>query len=199
MRLALIKIAQLATLFIAICLTGCTGMRLIDTQVSSFVPQAVPAGATYRFERLPSQQANPAAQMRLEAMTEQALSKVGLQRNDEKATLTAQVSLTQRAEFTPVDPPGFGWGLGWHIGGGHVLMGNRPLFPGLGDRTSYWREVRLILRDQASQTVTFETRATHDGAWSDSDAVIPAMLDAALQGYPNPPAGTRQVNIEIPR
>jgi hypothetical protein len=28
---------------------------------------------------------------------------------------------------------------------------------------------------------------------------LPAMLAAALQGFPVPPAGTRRVNIEIPR
>jgi len=45
----------------------------------------------------------------------------------------------------------------------------------------------------------FESRASHDGPWSDSQAVVPAMLDAALQGFPNPPSGTRQVGVEIPR
>jgi hypothetical protein len=47
--------------------------------------------------------------------------------------------------------------------------------------------------------VLYETRATHDGIWADARAVLPAMLAAALQGFPVPPAGTRRVNIEIPR
>ena len=42
-------------------------------------------------------------------------------------------------------------------------------------------------------------RAAHDGRWNSSPALWTAMLDAALQGFPAPPAGVRQVNIEIPR
>jgi len=45
----------------------------------------------------------------------------------------------------------------------------------------------------------FETRATHDGPWADSAQILPAMLAAALQGFPHPPAGVRRVDIEIPR
>ena len=194
-----INIAREAIFFIAIWLSGCTGVRLVDSQVNSFAPRPVPAGASYRFERLPSQQANPASQSRLEAMAEQALAKVGLKRNDAAAELTAQVTATQRVENNTVDPPAFGWGIGWRMGGGHVMLGNGALFPGLGDQPSYWREVSLVLRNQATQAVVFESRASHDGRWSDSDAILPAMLDAALYGFPNPPAGTRRVNIEIPR
>jgi len=47
--------------------------------------------------------------------------------------------------------------------------------------------------------VVFETRATHDGPWADSAQILPAMLQAALQGFPAPPAGMRRVNMEIPR
>jgi len=45
--------------------------------------------------------------------------------------------------------------------------------------------------------VVFESRASHDGPWSDCAAIVPAMLDAALQGFPNLPPGQRHVNIEI--
>ena len=51
----------------------------------------------------------------------------------------------------------------------------------------------------AAGAVVFESHASHDGIWPDSEAVLAAMLDAALQGFPTPPAGARQVNIEIPR
>ena len=63
----------------------------------------------------------------------------------------------------------------------------------------YLREVSLVLRDSRSHAVLYETRATHDGIWADARAVLPAMLAAALQGFPVPPSGTRRVNIEIPR
>jgi len=45
----------------------------------------------------------------------------------------------------------------------------------------------------------FESRANHDGRWSDDLAVVPAMFEAALRGFPNPPQGVRRVDIEIAR
>ena len=174
-------------------------MRLVDSQVNAFAPAPVPAGSRYRFERLPSQQIHPEAQTQLEAMAEQALAKVGLTRDDGAARYSVQVSATQRAEQTVLDRPALGWNLGWMMGNGGIALAGGGLFPGLDARINYWREVGLIIRERATQAVVFESRATHDGPWSDSNAILPAMLDAALQGFPNPPAGERRVNIEIPR
>jgi len=190
--------ALTALLFVVTLLTGCSGMRLVDSQVNSFAPASVPAGSRYRFERLPSQQANP-AQDRLERMAEQALAQVGLTRDDQAARYSVQVSATQRAQQLVLDRPALGWNLGWMFGNGGISVGNGMLFPGLDARTSYWREVGLVVRERASQAVVFESRAVHEGPWSDSEAILSAMLDAALQGFPNPPAGERRVNIEIPR
>lgn len=196
--LALAKYAQAALFFIAITLTGCASTRLIDTQVSSFTPHTVAAGASYRFERLPSQQADP-AQAQLEALAQQALAKVGLKQAD-IAPLSVQVTAVQRQESNPYqNGMNIGIGLGWVFGNGSVSIGNRgALFPGLDTQPSYWRQVSLIMRD-ASQTVVFESHATHEGIWRDSTAILSAMLDAALQDFPHPPAGVRRVNIEIPR
>jgi hypothetical protein len=47
--------------------------------------------------------------------------------------------------------------------------------------------------------VVLETSARHDGRWNDSPALWRAMLDAALSGFPQQPAGLREVNIDIPR
>lgn len=188
-----------ALLFAAFLLTGCSGMRVVDSQVNSFAPATVAAGSRYRFDRLPSQQSNPAAQEQLEAMAEVALTKVGLVRDDQGASLSVQVSVTERAEQSAMDHPALGWNLGWRVGNGGAWMGRGPLFPGLDVRTSYWREVGLVLRQRSTQAVVFESRASHDGPWADSEAVLPAMLDAALQGFPTPPTGVRRVNIEIAR
>ena len=188
-----------ALLFIALLLTGCTGMRLVDSQVSSFAPVSVPAGSYYRFERLPSQQADP-GQARLESMTRQALAQVGLNHDDRAARYSVQVSATQRAQQTLLyHRPAMGWNMGWMFGHGGISVGSGMLFNGMDTRTSFWHEVGLIVRERSTQAVVFESRAVHDGPWSDSDAILPAMLDAALQGFPNPPAGERRVNIEIPR
>ena len=193
--------ALAAIILVAFFLTGCTGVRLVDSQVNSFAPKPIPPGASYRFERLPSQQAQEPAQAQLEAMAEQALAKVGLKRNDNTPGYSVQVTVRQRMESNSIDSPRFGWSLGWMVGGGQVMLGNRhsALFPGLGAQPNHWREVTLVLRELATQAVVFESRASHDGPWSDSQAVVPAMLDAALQGFPNPPSGTRQVGVEIPR
>lgn len=121
-------------------------------------------------------------------------------RNDSAARLLAQVQVTQRVERSSATTLPLGWPvgvrLGHHVGPG---MGGGPLFPGLAELPSYWREVHLTLRELATQAVVFESRARHEGPWSDSAAILPAMLDAALQGFPNPPSGERRVNIEIQR
>lgn len=73
-----------------------------------------------------------------------------------------------------------------------------PLF--LRMETPYYkREVSVVIRHAASGRVVYETRAAHDGRWNSSNALWSAMLDAALSNFPTPPAGLRQVNIEVPR
>lgn len=199
MPLALINKAQAALLLIVFLVSGCASTRLIDSQVTSFAPQVIAAGASYQFERLPSQMANPASQAKLEKLAEQALAKVGMKRQN-AAPLTVQVSAVQRQESTfNQSSMSIGWGLGWAFGNGSIGIGNRgALFPGLDSQPNYWRQVSLIMRSAAG-AVVFESHASHEDIWSDSDAILAAMLDAALQGFPTPPAGLRRVSIEIPR
>ncbi|HWT20483.1 MAG TPA: hypothetical protein VN280_16330, partial [Variovorax sp.] len=72
------KRAFSALLLIA-SLSGCATSWVVDSDVKSFSSMGtVPSGATYRFERLPSQQADPARQESLEAMAAAAFEKVGL-------------------------------------------------------------------------------------------------------------------------
>jgi len=185
----------LLALFLGVSLLqGCSGMRVVDSQVSSFAPAPVPTGSRYRFERLPSQQSAAAAQDALEAMAQEALNQVGLVHDDKAAAFTVQVSATQRLQQELFERPLWGWSPGWRRGSGTLAP-----FPVLNARTSYWREVGLIIRNSATQQVVFESHATNDGPWSDSEAVLPAMLDAALEGFPEPATGVRRVNIEIAR
>ena len=94
--------------------------------------------------------------------------------------------------------PGFGFpGRDYVVtGSGQVIYA--PLF--LRMETPYYkREVSVIIRHAASGRVVYETRAAHDGRWNSSNPLWTAMLDAALRDFPAPPAGPRQVNIELPR
>lgn len=199
MSLAPVRMARSVLLLMVFLISGCASTRLIDSQVNSFAPQVIAAGAGYQFERLPSQLADPVSQAKLEKLAEQALAKVGLKRQN-AAPLSVQVSAVQRQENTlNQSGVGIGWGLGWVFGNGTISLGNRgALFPGLETQTTYWRQVSLIMRN-ASGAVVFESHASHEGIWSDGEVVLAAMLDAALQGFPTPPTGVRRVNIEIPR
>ena len=203
--------------FIAICfvtlgLVGCGSMRLVDTDVRSYAtPPLVPVGARYRFERLPSQQAqvDAAEQNKLEAMVQPALAKVGMQRDDAAANYSVQVLVGIKVDpYAPWDRSSFDWGpgfnFGWGARGGNLLFMGYHSFRGwsgfgMSELPYYWYQVSLIIRNLGNAQVVYETHAAHDGRWADSEAILPALFEAALQGFPNPPQGERHINIEIPR
>jgi hypothetical protein len=207
-------------------LSGCASVFLVDNQVQSYARWAdrpTPTGATtpipqapqvYRFDRLPSQQDNRsgAGQDELERLASISLAKVGWTPAAAGVTAlwTVEVSGgTLRLPRAPWESPydgywggGFGPGFGFP-GRDYVVTGTgqiiyAPLF--LRMETPYYkREVSVIIRHAASGRVVYETRAAHDGRWNSSNALWTAMLDAALSNFPAPPAGLRQVNIEVPR
>ena len=188
-------------------LSGCATVRLIDSDVVSV--SAAPAGmnlqgARYRFERLPSQANNPEAGL-AEQQAQAAMGAVGLVRDDAHAQISVQVNFAGMQYLAdawgrPL-PPG-----AWSPFYGSIAMG-RGIGPnaglGMGMRfpppTQYRREVSLIMRDLQSGQVVYETRASHEGIWSDSAQIFATLFQAAMANCPNPPAGPRRVNIEIPR
>jgi len=200
----------------ALLLSACSGLRVVDNDVASFAqwPNATaPApGSSYRFERLPSQQVTlpqsgisgmELTQDQLEAIARTALDKVGFLNNPTTAAFNLQVSATTRyAQRYPYNSPAYGGfgGSGISLGGGTAGSFIGFSFPlGMAEPPLYLREVSIVVRDAASNAVVFESRATHSGIWNDPRAVLPAMFEAALQGFPTPPAGARRINIEIPR
>ena len=193
-----LAIVLVTTLF----LTACSGMRVVDSDVTAFSAwtAAPPApGTRYRFERLPSQQSINAQQERIEALATTSLSKVGMALSPADARYSVQVFLvTEIVQRYPA--PGFGFGgSGVSIGGGSRGASVGLTFPiGYGD-SYYKRTVSVLMRELTTQKVVFETRALHDGPSGDAFAVLPAMLDSALLGFPQPPLGTRKINVEIPR
>ena len=195
--------AQKAIILIAILfLTACSGMRVVDSDVTAFsawtAAPPVP-GTRYRFERLPSQQSVNAQQDRIEALATTSLAKVGMVLSPPDARYSVQVLLvTDIVQRYPEPGYGFG-GPGVSIGAGNRGTSIGLSLPiGFGE-SYYKRTVSILMRELSSQKVVFETRAMHDGPWSDAFAVLPAMLDSALLGFPQPSSGTRRVNVEIPR
>lgn len=216
LRLARPTLAALA----ALLLSGCASVFLVDNQVESFprwqdrAPNAaVPAAPQiYRFERLPSQQDERGArgQDELERLAEASLAKLGWSRAAPgvSAPWLVQVSAsTVRLPRAPWEDPWDRWGpYGSPLalpGRDYVVTGNGqviffPAFPRF-ESPYYQRAVSLVVRDASGGRVVYETRGAHDGRWNSSPALWVAMLDAALAGFPTPPAGVRQVNIEVPR
>ena len=134
-----------------------------------------------------------------------ALAAAGLRRDDSRARYAVQVSARVTAELSPwADPwygPGWGTGLGygrgWRGAGIHGGWGWGPAF-GPPPDPWYAREVSVLMRELPSNRVVYESRARNDGPYGDSRAVLPVMFQAALQGFPSPPAGERRVDITLP-
>ncbi|MFW5329825.1 DUF4136 domain-containing protein [Hydrogenophaga sp. ZJX-1] len=219
-RIALHWRGLLAALSV-LALGGCASVYRVDNAVESFprwseatvtgqAPAAVPtAPQSYRFDRLPSQTRGQAAadQDQLEQLARAALGQVGWQLAEPGAPArwTVQVgAATLRLPYAPWESP---WDRRW---GGFGLMGRDYVVTGSGhviwtpmfmpmDWPYYQRKVSLLIRQAGSGEVVYETHAAHDGRWNSSPELWRAMLDAALQGFPTPPAGTRQVNVDLPR
>ena len=193
-----------------VALTACGSLRLIDNEVVAFSQlTAMPANASYRFERLPSQQASSERQTQLEAMAASVLATYGFRQITAEiggapgselgsAPYSIQIGVrTQRFDRAPWDDA-----EAW-LGGGAVGIGSgRVLMVGPFPRVHspyYQREVHVLVRDVQAGRVVYEAQAQHGDRWNDGDAIVPAMFEAAMQGFPAPPAGPRRVNIEIPR
>ncbi|MFZ4287879.1 DUF4136 domain-containing protein [Variovorax sp. HJSM1_2] len=199
----------------AALLTGCaTGPVLVTSDVQSFSSLAtLSIPATYRFEHLPSQQLGQGSgQQLLEQLAEPALAKVGLLRDETKAQYNVQVSATLKSVTFGSDfyaypywgyPrmsmyygyggwwPGYGYGPGWGMGANWVYMDSYP--------RDVQREVSVVLRDAASGSVVYETRASNYGLYGGDGTVLPLMFEAALSGFPQPPQGIRRVTVTPPQ
>ena len=188
-------------------LAGCAAGYRMDNTVQSFSGlQALPPNPTYRFDRLPSQRALP-GQDQVEALADPALHQAGLRRDDANPRYAVQVGARVQRMLSPwADPwygggwiPGWGYGAGfghYHRGVGMGLGWGGPLFPYY-EQPWYQREVSVILRELSSNQVVYETRAINEGPWLDNNTAFAAMFQAALQGFPNPPAGTRRVDLQV--
>lgn len=191
-----------------------SGAAAPTAAATSAIPQAP---QLYRFERLPSQATDNAArgQADLEAITRTALAKHGWTpaAPGVSARWSVQVSAgTVKLPRAPWEEPWDGFGYWGGVGGfrGFGMAGRDYVVTGGGqviwgsvfmrmDLPYYQRKVSLLIRHAGNGQVVYETHAAHDGRWNSSPELWGAMLDAALLDFPTPPAGVRQVNVDLPR
>jgi len=158
--------------------------------------------ATYRFELLPSQQAQPTQRFGLQDLVQAELDKVGMRRDDVAPQYSVRFDLrVQRDARSPWSEPGYAAQFfpAYPVVTPHGVIYHyrAPLF--VMEMPWYRREVSLLMRRLSDGALVFESNARSDGYWADDEAVLPAMFEAALRDFPNPPQGVRRVNIEIPR
>jgi hypothetical protein len=189
---ALIR-AVLVSVLCALALSGCSLPRMIDSEVQSFAGSSAPvSGADFRFERLPSQQQNAGQQEALEAMTQEALERVGLLRKDAGGRYLVLVGFSvdniRNPYYRPQSPR-------FVMGNNGMLM---EVWPRVTDMEVPWfrHRLQLTLRDSSNGQLAFETSAVFDGPWSDTPNLLPPMLEAALQDYPQ--TSRRTIRVELP-
>jgi hypothetical protein len=210
--------------FLAGCmalLSACSTLRNLDSQVQTstqWPPSSVaPATALYRLERLPADLNNLQAGWAENELVP-VLAGLGWTRNDVDAQYSVWIGV-QAAEYV-VDMRGrvvrgpwtnqiyMGVGSGYRpraagVGIGWTYTTRGPMSTGMlsdfSEPPIYGREVSIIIRDLQSGQVVYQTKATHDGPWSDHLNVWRGMIGAALQGFPNPTQAKRRVVLPISR
>lgn len=194
-------------------LAGCAGMSSVTSQVSSYGswPEGRKPGA-YVFERLPSQQSQPALQGQLESAAQPALAAMGFvlapdaQSADTTVQVAAQVHVTSQPRYDPFwapygpywphgayGPPGSAaWGGWWGAGGGGGLAFSMSMAP-----PSVQMQVDVLIRDRRSNQVLYETHARHERVGTADDRLYPYLFEAALKDFPQQAPSPRAVTVTI--
>lgn len=183
---------------VLLALGGCATLRQLDNDVSTY--SQWPAGrkpSSYAFERLPSQQARPDQQQKLEDAAQRAVEAAGFmpaadqRESDVSIQVGARVSPNERALY---DDP-FWWRGGLYT---HWRRGFYSPYWGVNVATpSYEREVAVLIRDRKSGQPLYEARATNGGSSSSMAAVLPAMFEAAMKDFPHTGVNPRRVSVEL--
>lgn len=191
-----------ALLAAAALLSGCAATRL-DANVNTvgIWPDGRPPGR-FAFERLPSQQAQPDEQGRLESAALPALMQAGFApAADAPPDVLVQVAerILQGQGIYP-DPffnpywmggaayagrwrgPVWGPGWGWGWGAGVAV----PF---------YLAEVSVLILDARSKLPLYESRAQSDG-WPD-ERIRAALFAAALKDFPYTAVSPRRVSVDL--
>ena len=199
----------------AALLGGCAALDTLHNEVSTYGSwPAERKPASYAFERLPSQQAQPERQQLLEDAARPALGSAGFTpaSNPDRAEYLLQlgVRVSSDSRWYDGDPTfwpggaryGYGHGLGgwggwgrgpWGFGGG--LGGGF----GAGFDTSlrFDREVAVLIRDRQSGQLLYEARASNYGSSASIERLLAPMFRAALADFPAVAPGPRQVTVPL--
>jgi Domain of unknown function (DUF4136) len=185
----------------ALALAGCAALHNLNSDVSTYSQwPSDRKPASYAFERLPSQQARPERQLRLEDAARHAVEGAGFTPAADDNSADVSIQLGARVagyERSPYDDP-FWWRGGLH----HARYWRGHWGPGFGmyySSPSYEREVALLIRDRKTGQALYEARATNDGGSPTIDSLLPAMYEAALKDFPNGGVNPRRVTTEITR
>lgn len=193
-------------------LPGCAGVRAIDSTVqshSAWTATTTVAGQSYRFERLPLSGANAAGQANLERWTTRELSRFGLlplasDGGGPRYTVLVSAEVDRYDSLPPGGGAGPSWRFGIGVGGGSDDGGwGASPFIGAGfdnylaPTPRYRRAFEIVLRNAANGEVVYQSRAFNDSGWWDDTTVLPALVQAALEGFPKPPAASRVVRIPL--
>ena len=197
----------------ALALGGCAAFNNLNNEVSTYGewPGAKAMPATYAFDRLPSQQAQPQREQMLEDAARGAIEAAGFTpaadaaQADYLMQLGARVALNDPWYYD--DPLWFRGGARWHRGGrfGPRFAGGfwGPGWgPGWGPypyetSASFEREVAVLIRDRRTGQVQYEARASNVGPSSGIDYLLPAMFEAALKDFPKGGSNLRIVMTQI--
>jgi len=174
-------------------LAGCATTRLIDSEVRSFrSASADVAASSYQFERLPSQQADAAAQVQREQWAQPVLQRVGLTLASQAPRYTVQWGVA--SEQVLRNEPVFRrlWG-GFPV---RPVFAAPPLFLPI-EPMLYRFQVQVLVRDALSREVVYEASAQHTGPWNDQAQILPAVLLAAMRDFPQGASGPSSVKVEI--
>ena len=202
-----------ALIWVAALLGGCAALDTLHNEVSTY--GAWPAErkpASYAFERLPSQQAQPERQQMLEDAARPALGSAGFtpaaSPDGAEYLLQLGVRVSSDPRWYDGDPtfwhggPRFGHGLGgwggwgrgpWGFGGGF----GGSFGPGYDTSVRFDREVAVLIRDRKSGQLLYEARASNYGASASIDRLLAPMFRAALADFPAIAAGPRQVSVPL--
>jgi hypothetical protein len=182
-------------------LAGCATLNSMSAEVATFGDwPSSRRGGTYGFERLPSQQAQAELQQALEDAARPALEKAGFREAgsaepDVIVQLGARIS---RADRSPWDDP-----MWWH--GGFGRWGGRrgpwrgPYW-GMGfhfEPPRYDREVALLMRERGSGKPLYEARASSEGNYAGTDALLKPLFAAALMDFPAVGPNPRVVRVPL--